>query len=423
MPRSPRPTGDTAQQANRALLAVDDALAQILYELKPVDPETVDMQSAVGRILRQEVTAQLTLPAHDTSSMDGYAVRMADLETIPHILTRVGESAAGHPWTGTIGANQAVRIFTGAYLPDGADCVVLQEDCDADEEADGATITVKEAPKLGQFIRPAGLDVAQGDTLLAAGTKMTARGIALAIATGHTSLSVARRPIIGILSTGDELAEPGTEMFDGQIISSNADYLAAFVRACGGEPVQLGIAADVAGAALAKIRNSPLPLDFVVTTGGASVGVHDHIRDDLRAAGSRLNFWKIAMRPGKPLISGSVDGVPMLGLPGNPVSSAVCALVFLQPAIQKLSGGTARPLMITTELGTALPANDKRQDYLRTRLQHRDNALPLSTPAKRQDSSMISVLTHADGLMIRPPFDPPKDIGDHMPVMLFPDLV
>ena len=423
MPRNHGQAGEVAQQAGNTLLAVDDALTQILSRLHPVDPEIVDMQTAVGRVLRQDVTAQLTLPAHDTSSMDGYAVRAADLTTVPQNLTRVGESAAGHPWTGKVAAHQAVRIFTGAHMPAGADCVVLQEDCDADTEVDGATITVKETPKLGQFIRPAGLDVAQGDVLLTSGTTMTARGIALAIATGHTSLSVARRPIVGILSTGDELAEPGTQISDGQIISSNADYLAAFVRACGGEPVQLGIANDVAGAALARIRNSPLPLDFVVTTGGASVGAHDHIRDDLRAAGSTLNFWKIAMRPGKPLISGSVDGVPMLGLPGNPVSSAVCALVFLQPAIQKLAGGTARPLVISTELTTTLPANDKRQDYLRTRLQHRDGALPLSTPANRQDSSMISVLTHADGLMIRPPFDPPKHIGDHMPVMLFPDFV
>ena len=301
--------------------------------------------------------------------------------------------------------------------------VPLQEDVDAESEDDGTAVTVNEAPRDGQFIRPAGLDVTAGDVVLTAGTVMSARLISLATSAGHTEVSVWRRPHIGVLSTGDELVLPGDEPARGQIISSNATYLAAFVRACGGVPVDLGIARDRAGAMLEQVRAAPVPLDMVVTTGGASVGTHDHLVSDLKGAGTELGFWKIAMRPGKPLLNGRIDDVPLLGLPGNPVSSAVCANIFLRPAIARLSGGEHHPQMIAAKLTAELRENDQRQDYLRSRLVYDESGRPTVTPARKQDSSMISIYAHADALIVRPPFDPAKSAGDEVLVMRLDPLM
>ena len=310
-----------------------------------------------------------------------------------------------------------MRIFTGAVVPQGADTIILQEDVSAESEDDGARITISEVPKHGQFIRPAGLDVSKGDLILHAGTVMSARLIALAVSAGHSEISVWRRPHVGILSTGDELVRPGEIPGAGQIISSNATYLAAFVEACGGIPVDLGIARDRPGEMLACVRAAPAPLDLVITTGGASVGTHDHIVSDLNSAGTELGFWKIAMRPGKPLIHGRIDDIPLLGLPGNPVSSAVCANIFLRPAVARLSGADHQPQMIEARLGIDLAENDRRQDYLRSVLAYDGNGRPVVTPAKKQDSSMISVYAGANALVVRPPFDPPKTAGDTVMVM------
>ena len=428
MPKSNAPAGENP----RPLLAVAEALTRILEGLAPSQAEICALHDARacdvrghdvrghdvrGRVLASDIAARLSLPPAAVSAMDGYAVRAADCKTNGATLMRVGESAAGRPWDGTVGAGEAVRIFTGAVIPDGADTILLQEDATATSETDGATITVNEGPHEGQFIRPAGLDVTAGEMILAAGTVMSARLIALAISAGHTDVSLWRRPRVGILSTGDELVTPGTTPGPGQIISSNAIYLSSFVAACGAVPVDLGIARDRPGEMLACFRGATTPLDLVVTTGGASVGVHDHIVNDLSASGTELGFWKIAMRPGKPLIHGRIDGIPLLGLPGNPVSSAVCANIFLRPAIARLCGSDHTPTMISARLAIDLKANDRRQDYLRATLDYNQQGQPVVTPARKQDSSMISIYAGSNALIVRPPHDPPRQSGDLVMVM------
>ena len=414
MPRDSKP---------RPLLPVDDAHARILEGLVPGDAERCALAEAMGRVVASDVASRLSLPPEAVSAMDGYAIRVADCQTVGATLTRIGESAAGRPWDGRLGPGQAVRIFTGAVVPDGADGIILQEDVEAGSETDGAVITVNEVPRDGKFIRPAGLDVTAGDIILTAGTVMSARLISLATSAGHTDISVWRRPHIGVLSTGDELVLPGDVPERGQIISSNATYLAAFIRACGAVPVDLGIARDRAGAMLEQVRAASLPLDMVVTTGGASVGTHDHLVSDLSSAGTELGFWKIAMRPGKPLLHGRIDGIPLLGLPGNPVSSAVCANIFLRPAIAQLSGSKHRPQMIAAELTEALRENDQRQDYLRSSLRYGEDGRARVTPARKQDSSMISIYANADALIVRPPFDAAKSAGDQVMVMRLDPLM
>jgi len=400
------------------LLPVAEALARITAPLTAGSSETIQLNEAIGRVLANDLISQLDLPPEPVSSMDGYGVRSSDCVAIGTKLTRIGESAAGHPFVKSVNSGETVRIFTGAIVPPDVDSIILQEDVDAEAEADGAVITINEPASKGKFIRPAGLDTTKGAIVAEAGTKINARVMAIALATGHTSVDVHKKPRIGILSTGDELVLPGETPALGQVISSNAAYLTAFVTACGGEPVDLGIAADRPGALLEAVRATTMQLDMIVTTGGASVGVHDHIAGDLA---QNIDFWKIAMRPGKPLISGAVDDIPLIGLPGNPVSSAVCALVFLRPAIAKLSGRDIVPEPIQGVLDCDLPANDQREDYLRVRLTYRDNDVPLISPAPKQDSSMISVLANADALAIRPPFDPARTAGDPLSLLLFPD--
>lgn len=423
----PSETGTPPNQpkgaGRQALLPVAEARDRILAELKPGAAETVLLADAIGRVLAGDLVARLSLPADPLSAMDGYAARSEDCATIGTTLTRIGESAAGSPWNGKLGNGEAVRIFTGAVVPDNADCIILQEDVEASAERDGASVTIREIPRRGKFIRPAGLDVTAGDAILTQGTVMSARLIAFATSAGHVDAPLFPRPHIGILSTGDELVSPGGAPARGQIVSSNATYLSAFVRACGGVPVELGIARDRPGAMLEALRAAPAPLNLVVTTGGASVGTHDHVVDDLSSAGTELGFWKIAMRPGKPLIHGRVDGIPLLGLPGNPVSSAVCANIFLRPAIARLSGTKHVPEMIAARLTADLPENDRRQDYLRSTLSYDEAGSPQASPARRQDSSMIGVYANANSLIVRPPFDPPKSAGDTVMVMRLDPLL
>ena len=410
-----------------ALLAVDDALAAIIATLPHTGTNLLPLSDALGYTLAEDLAARLTLPPQAVSAMDGYAVRGEDVSSVPCQLTRIAVSAAGHPWFGAINEGQAVRVFTGAALPDGADTIVIQEDVDPVAEENGINITVRNAEPVGRYIRPAGLDVTKGQIILRAGTQLSARAIGLASAAGLTEAVVSLRPRIGVLSTGDELVNPGTIPGPGQIISSNASFLRGFVAASGAEVVDLGIVRDASGAMLSAVRSAK-NLDLVVTTGGASVGVHDHIVSDLNdSGGSRLNFWKIAMRPGKPLISGTVDGIPLIGLPGNPVSTAVCALVFLRPAIAHMTrdsriGFGSIDHIFKVPLGVALEANDHRQDYIRANLQDSANG-QIILPASRQDSSMLSVLATANALIVRPPHDLAKRAGEMVDVLQIPALL
>ena len=418
MPNRP---DDARANKKPSLLPVDQALTAILTLLPQTMAVTKPLDQALGLTLAEDLFAVLTLPPQAVTAMDGYAVRAADVRSFPCKLTRIGESAAGHPWTGKITSGQAVRVFTGAAIPDGADTIVIQEDVDPVAEQDNIEITVRNAESAGRYIRPAGLDITAGQVILPTGTLLSARAIGLAIAAGLTHASVRLRPRVGVLSTGDELVPPGQLPGPGQIISSNAYFLANFVSACGAEAVDLGIALDVPGVMLDAVRRAN-SLDLVVTTGGASVGTHDHIVSDLGSCGENaLHFWKIAMRPGKPLISGNVDGIPLIGLPGNPVSTAVCALVFLRPAIAHMVGGTASSLRFLMQLAVDLGANDQRQDYIRAQIITKDG-VQVILPAPRQDSSMMSVLATSNALIVRPPFDPAKVAGELVSVVPLPDL-
>ncbi len=391
------------------MLSVAEARARILAPLRPTGTETISLAQAWNRVLAEDVIARLTQPPADVSAMDGYAVRAADGPA----LRIVGEAPAGHPFAGTVQAGQAVRLFTGSVIPAGADAVALQEDA----ERRGDTLTLREPARAGAHIRARGQDFAQGARVLAAGRRLGARDIGLAAAANHPWLCVRRPPVVAILSTGDEIALPGEPVPPGGIVSSNAPMLAAMVCAAGGQPVVLPVARDTPEAIAAAISGAPCA-DLLVTTGGASVGDHDLVQAGLERLGFMLDFWKIAMRPGKPMISGTVGGLPLLGLPGNPVSAYVCAILFLWPALARLLGlAVDAPPTQWVAAGAALRANDHRADHLRATLATVDGTLR-ATPFARQDSGQLSVLVAADCLILRPPLAPASGLGD--PVEIIP---
>lgn len=396
------------------MILVEDALNRILGGVgEPLPAEEVSLTEGLSRILAEDVTARLTQPPVAVSAMDGYAVRAADVARVPARLTVIGIAPAGRLFSGSVGPSQAVRIFTGSAVPEGADAIVIQEDT----EAVGDTVLVREGAPAGRFIRPAGLDFQAGTVGLAAGRRLTARDIGLAAAMNRPWLKVRRRPRVAILSTGDELVNPGETPGPGQIVSSNTFALAAFVRAEGGEPVMLGIARDDAKA-LARSIEAAAGADLLLTSGGASVGDHDLIADALAAAGMALDFWKIAMRPGKPLLFGRLGRMPVLGLPGNPVSSLVCAIVFVRPALAALLGRSVDTgPEATAQLGRDLPENDRRQDYLRASLTADPQRGLVATPFQRQDSAMLSALAQAGCLVVRPPHAPPARTGEVVPIL------
>ena len=394
------------------MLAVDDAVAMVAAGFEPLPAEQVDLAGALGRVLAEHVRSRVTQPPADVSAMDGYAVRAADAAAPPAILRVIGESAAGHPFFGRVGAGEAVRISTGAAVPEGTDAIVMQEDTERHDSA----VRVREAPVAGRWIRRAGLDFRSGDVLLAAGSRLTARDVALAAAANVPWLMVRRRPRIAVVATGDELAMPG-EPLDGQrIVSSNSVALRAFVAAVGGEVLDLGIARDDA-AALRTIVAGARGADLLVTMGGASVGDHDLVRSVLGEQGLNLGFYRVAMRPGKPLIFGRLRDVPLLGLPGNPVSVGVTSRIFLKCAIDRMLGRTGDDGATTAQLGCDLAANDMRQDYLRARLERNGAGTLIATPFDRQDSAMLALLAAADCLVVRPPYAPPAPLGASVPIL------
>jgi molybdopterin molybdotransferase len=396
------------------MLSVEEARARILAALTPVGTEWVGIGAAWGRVLAAPVTARHDKPLADVSAMDGYAVRGGDCATVPARLRVTGSAPAGHPFAGTVGPGEAVRVFTGSVIPAGADAVIIQEDTDLGRD----TVEIRFAPRPGQHIRRRAGDFAAGDTLLNPGRRLTARDIGIAASADRPWLSVHRRPRVAILSTGDEVARPGEPVPDGGVISSNSLALAAMVRAAGGEPIDLGIAPDDLDAIAAAARGAT-GCDLIVTSGGASVGAHDLVRDALAPAGLELAFWKIAMRPGKPFMFGRVGSTPLLGLPGNPVSALVCGLLFLVPAIEKLAGlpGEA-PRPVRAIAGAALKANDHRADHLRAALaRHADGTL-VATPFPVQDSSLMAGLARAEALILRPPHAPAVAEGEAVEVLL-----
>ncbi|WP_431305281.1 molybdopterin molybdotransferase MoeA [Sediminicoccus sp. BL-A-41-H5] len=387
------------------MIPLEEARQRILSAIRPTGPETVPLAAGWNRVLARPVVARLTQPPADVSAMDGYAVRAADAVT-GATLTVTGAAPAGHPFAGEVGPGEAVRIFTGGFVPAGADAILIQEDA----KAEGPRLTVTEGVAAGRWIRRRGLDFAEGGELLPAGRRLTARDIGLAAAANHPWLTVHRRPRIAILATGDEIALPGEPLPAGGIVSSNAHALAAVIASAGGEGCILPIAPDDAGSIAALAGSGGY--DLLVTTGGASVGEHDLVQKALGQDGFALDFWKIAMRPGKPLIWGRLGAMPVLGLPGNPVSALVCAVVFLLPGLARMQGlPDAGPRTIQALAGLDLAENDKRADHLRASLTPGPEGMMVATPASRQDSSMLAVLASADGLILRAPFAPPLPKG------------
>ena len=398
------------------MISVEEALGRLLALVEALPPEQISLADGLGRVLAEEVAARRTQPPFAVSAMDGYAVRGDDLAQIPVGLRIVAEVPAGAGFGGLVGPGEAARIFTGAPMPAGTDTIVIQEDT----ERLGDQVRVLEAAPLGRYVRREGLDFGAGDVLVLAGRRLSARDIGLLAAMNRPWLFVHRRPRIGILSTGDEIVMPGDPIGPHQIVSSNSLALAALVTACGGTAISVGNAPDDPEA-LRRVAAATSGVDLLVTTGGVSVGEHDLVREALAADGFDLDFWQIAMRPGKPLMVGRYHGTPMLGLPGNPVSTFICALLFLKPAIERLSGlsPTSEPVA-TARLGSALAANDRRQDYLRARFARAADGSEEVFAFEIQDSSMMRLLSAADCLILRPPHAPAAAAGSAVPIIRFP---
>ena len=399
-----------------ALLSVADALDQVLAHAAPLASEMVELAEADGRVLAQDLKALRTQPPADVSAMDGYAVRAADVATAPVRLNVIGEVAAGRPFSATVGPGEAARIFTGGFIPDGADTVVIQEQT----KRDGGRVEVQKPSGIGRHVRQQGLDFRAGQVLLAAGRRLKARDLQLAAGMNYSRLPVYRRPTVALFATGDELVPPGTEPGPGQIVYSNGFALAALAREEGACVIDLGVVGDTLEPTIAAVRRArEAGADILVTTGGASVGEYDLVQKAFAAEGMELSFWKIAMRPGRPLMHGRLGAMDVLGLPGNPVSSYVCAFLFLVPLIRRMTGRD--DATIGTEsavLGCDLAANDERADYLRATLQNGAGGL-VATPFPVQDSSMMVPLAKSDCLLIREPYAPPATAGSACRIVKF----
>jgi len=397
-----------------ALMPVAEALQRVLADAKPLPAEAVPLDEALGRILTEDVAALRTQPPAAVSAMDGYAVRACDVAQAPAVLKVIGQVPAGHPFTGKVGPGEAARIFTGGIMPEGSDTVVIQELTTPDPNG----VIVQKPTAAGRNVRAEAIDFAQQQVLLRKGRRLTARDLMLAAAMNHSRLSVHRKPTVAILGTGDELVPPGATPRPGEIVYSNGFALAALARSNGAEVHDLGIARDrIEDIAAAVRRARQSGADILVTSGGASVGEHDLVQRALAAEGLELSFWRVALRPGRPMLHGRLGAMQVLGVPGNPVSAYVCAFLFLVPLIRKLTG---RPDIVeppqTARLGRDLPANDERADYLRATLEETQNG-PVATPLPAQDSSLMAPLAKADCLLIRAPHAPAAAAGSECVIL------
>ncbi len=379
------------------MITVDQALGHIFDLITPLGSEIIPLRNAANRVLAAPIVATRNQPPFRASVMDGYAVA-GDHDTYQVI----GEAAAGHEFSGDLKPGQATRIFTGAPLPDGATRVIIQEDV----IRNGDTFTVEDNADTQAYIRNIGADFAAGDQIDAP-RRLTPADLALCAAMNVPEVTVARRPSMALIATGDELVMPGEAPRADQIIASNTFGLAAMFEAEGATARLLPIARDT-HASLAATLELAAGADLVVTIGGASVGDHDLVGEVAGNLGLDRAFYKIAMRPGKPLMAGRINGSAMVGLPGNPVSSMVCGHIFLRPMLRAMQGlPPARLLESTARLAAPLTRNGNREHYMRAQLD--GNQI---TVADRQDSSLLSVLTDANALVIRAPFAPPANIGD-----------
>ena len=398
-----------------ALVPVSEALERLLDGARPSGQESVALMDAADRVLAEPVVALRTQPPFNASAMDGYAARATDVASVPARLAVIGMAPAGRGFDGSVGKAQAVRIFTGAPVPDGADTIVIQENV---RDLGGGVIEVTEPTAEGRNIRRIGLDFSEGDILLEKDRLLDPAALSLAASANHPSVNVVKRPLVAIIATGDELLPPGSELGPDQIISSNAYGVAAAAQSVGARVLDLGIAADRKDAIAALVKQAvEAGADVIVTLGGASVGDHDLIHDVLTGEGMTLDFWKIAMRPGKPLMFGRLGNIRCIGLPGNPVASLVCSQLFLKPLLARLGGRNHRQDVREARLGVAMSANDLRQDYVRAVVKEDAGELT-ATPFGIQDSSMLRMLADANGLIVRAPFAPAAAAGAPCSVLM-----
>ena len=396
------------------MLSVDEARARIVSAFETLAAEDVSLDRALGRVLAADVAARRTQPPTPVSAMDDYAVLAADIAKVPATLKIVGDAPAGGAYGGTVTSGQAVRILTGGPVPAGADTVVIQEDT----ERDGAKLIVKDATKFGANVRGKGIDFKEGDVLLHKGKRLSARDIGLAAAMNHPWLAVTRKPRVAVLATGDEIVRPGDPIGPNQIVSSNGPALKAMVAALGGEAIDLGIARDDEDSIRVLARGAK-GADLLLTTGGVSVGDRDLVQKVLGAEGLTVDFWKIAMKPGKPLMFGKLGDTPMVGLPGNPVSALVCFVIYVKPALGKLLG-LAHDDGVSPErarLAVDLGPNNFREDFIRARLSRNDAGEMVATPFSVQDSSMMATFAAADCLIRRAPDAPAAKAGEWSPIV------
>ncbi len=402
------------------MMPVDKALGIVLRSVEPVGSEFVELRQAANRILSKELAARRTQPPFNASAMDGYAVKAADLGSLPEKLEIIGQSRAGVPFAGDLARGQAVRIFTGAVVPKGADTIIIQENT----SVDGISVLVQSSSPPGKFIRKAGLDFSAGEILIPAGTRLNPRHLALAASMGHSRLKVFNKPKVALIATGDELVLPGEQISDGKIIASNSFGIAMLVEQAGGEVIDFGIAPDQPKE-LKNLINKAIRegADLIVTMGGASVGDHDIVLPVAQNIGFEFEIAKILMRPGKPFLFAKKHyrkrDVRLVGLAGNPVSSMIAGDVFVRPLVQKLSGVSADALEpIAALLGRDLPKNNDRQEFMRAQLDRRPNGTLVATPFDRQDSSMLANLVRAECLLIRPVGAKASKTGDSCSILL-----
>ena len=391
-----------------ALMPVAEALQRVFADARPLPAVPVALDAAFGRVLADDLAALRTQPPAAVSAMDGYAVQASDVARTPATLHLIGEVAAGHPFAGEVKAGETARIFTGGVIPAGADTVVIQEIT----SRDGEMVTVQKPTAKGRNVRPRGIDFTQGEPLLRKGRCLTDRDLMLAAAMNYPTLNVHRRPKVAVLGTGDELVPPGSAPAVGEIVYSNGFALKALARHEGAEVGDLGIAPDRVEDIAASVRSArDWGADILLTTGGASVGEHDLVQRALAGEGLDLSFWRVALRPGRPMMHGRLGDMQVLGVPGNPVSSYVCAFLFLVPLIRRLAGRhdidrVPEPAL----LGVDLPENDERADYMRATLKASPEG-PVATPLPNQDSSLMAPLAKADCLLIREPNAPAARLG------------
>lgn len=397
-----------------ALLSVAEALARVTHALQPLETERVPLESASGRVLAEDLAARVTQPPFDASAMDGFAVRAKDVAVLPATLRLIGVSAAGTGFDGEVGEGETVRIFTGAPVPQGADTIVIQEDA---EQSHGV-VTAKKV-ELHAHIRPRGQDFKEGESLLTGGTRLGPCELMLAAAMNHAEVPVRRKPKVAILATGDEVVPVGSELGKDQIVSSVPIGLATLIEKAGGQAMQLGIAKDDPKS-LVTLARAGSAADVLVTVGGASVGERDLVASALKSEGLEIDFWKIAMRPGKPLLYGRLGHQRVLSLPGNPVSAVITAHVFLVPMLQAMLGLTTRALPLPEAvLGEALAANGPREHYMRARSEWREDGTRVVRPLPSQDSSLVAELARADCLIVRAPHAAPLAAGERVGIIPF----